>query len=137
VYYVWPSFYSSIERQQLCEQLPDVRSNNMLVLRFIPLDVRRTQVDADIYHVDDIDAAADVSGAPRIRRSRSSNKYRWCASLVQHAHDTRAPGEPGMLLAGVDTGRSHAALAAAGMRSLSAPEESPGRRRSTRGTCYV
>ena len=117
-YYVWPSFYFQSSDSNYANSSMSDRTS-MLVLRFIPLDARRTQVDADIYHVDDIDAADVERRLDQTFAIIEQDKS--VCQLVQHAHDTRA-AEPGTLLAGVDTEDHTLLWQRLVHRSLSAPE---------------
>jgi choline monooxygenase len=107
-YYVWPSFYyqssdtnytsggtfTSSEREGYAERM------GLVILRFVPLDVRRTRVDVDIYHVDDIDAADVERRLDQVFSVVMEDKA-VCES-VQRAHESGAAG-PGTLLKGIDT----------------------------------
>ena len=99
-YYVWPSFYfqSSDIRYAKGASLP--ARTSMVILRFVPLSVRRTQVDVDILHVDDIEPAEVERRLDQVFSVVLEDKS-VCESL-QRAHDCGA-AEPGTLLKGIDT----------------------------------
>ena len=72
----------------------------MLVLRFVPLDVRSTRVDVDVLHVDDIDPAEVERRLDQTFSVIEEDKA--VCERMQRAHDCGA-AEPGTLLKGIDT----------------------------------
>jgi choline monooxygenase len=107
-YYVWPSFYFQSSDTSYVSGDSFAASGGggppgrkgMVILRFIPLDVRRTQVDVDIYHTDDLSPAEVEKRLDQVFSVVLEDKA-VCES-VQRAHDCGA-AEPGTLLEGIDT----------------------------------
>lgn len=105
-YYVWPSFYfqSSDTNYTTGANFTGVEGppprTGMVILRFVPLGVRQTRVEVDIYHVDDIGEAEVEKRLDQVFSVVLEDKG-VCES-VQRAHDCGAAG-PGTLLQGIDT----------------------------------
>ncbi len=98
-YYAWPAVYfQSSDTNYTTGASTDRRS--MLVLRFVPLTVRTTRVDADIYHVDDIDSAEVERRLDQTFSVIEEDKD--VCQRMQYAHDSGV-AEPGTLLQGIDT----------------------------------
>src|SRR5262245_32612699 len=98
-YYAWPAVYfQSSDTNYSTGASTDRKS--ILVLRFVPLAVRSTRVDVDVYHVDDIDSA-EVERRLDQTFSVIEEDKGVCESM-QRAHDSGA-AEPGTLLRGIDT----------------------------------
>ena len=117
-YYVWPSFYfQSSDANYLKSSMS--KRDSMLILRFIALQPRLTQVDADIYHVGDIDAADVERRLDQTFAIIEQDKS--VCELVQRAHDAGA-AEPGTLLAGVDSEDHTLLWQRLVHRSISAPD---------------
>ena len=109
-YYVWPSFYfQSSDANYLKGSMTE--RDSMLILRFIPLEPRRTQVDADIYHVGDIDArrrgATPRSDVRDHRAGQVGVRTRAARTRCRRRRARHAARRRGQR-------RSHAAVAAAG-----------------------
>jgi hypothetical protein len=98
-YYAWPAVYFQSSDANYSNGTSTDRKC-MLVLRFVPLGVRSTRVDADILHVDDIDSA-DV--ARRLDQTFSViEEDKAVCEMMQRAHDSGV-AQPGTLLKGIDT----------------------------------
>jgi hypothetical protein len=72
----------------------------MVVLRFVPLETRRTRVDVDIYNVDELTPAEVETRLDQVFSVVLEDKA--VCERMQRAHDSGA-AEPGTLLKGIDT----------------------------------
>ncbi|HEY6599759.1 MAG TPA: RHO alpha subunit C-terminal catalytic domain-containing protein, partial [Pseudomonadales bacterium] len=98
-YYAWPAVYFQSADANYSNGTTTERKG-MLVLRFVPLGVRSTRVDADILHVDDL-APGEVER--RLDQTFSViEEDKGVCEMMQHAHDSGA-AVPGTLLPGIDT----------------------------------
>lgn len=98
-YYAWPAVYfQSSDATYSTGTSTDRKST--LVLRFVPLTVRSTRVDVDVFHVDDIDSAEVERRLDQTFSVIEEDKG--VCQVMQHAHDSGA-AEPGTLLKGIDT----------------------------------
>jgi choline monooxygenase len=98
-YYAWPAVYFQSSDLNYSSGASTERKS-ILVLRFVPLTVRSTRVDVDVYHVDDI-GSAEVERRLNQTFSVIEEDKGVCESM-QRAHDSGA-AEPGTLLKGIDT----------------------------------
>ena len=98
-YYAWPAVYFQSSDTNYSTGAATGRKS-ILLLRFVPLAVRSTRVDVDVYHVDDIDAAETERRLDQTFSVIEEDKD--VCQRVQHAHDSGA-AEPGTLLKGIDT----------------------------------
>lgn len=98
-YYAWPSFYFQSSDANYASGAVTARSS-MVVLRFQPKAVRSTQVDADIYHVDEIEPAELERRLDQVFSVVLEDKG--VCERMQRAHDS-GMAEPGTLLKGIDT----------------------------------
>ena len=98
-YYAWPAFYFQSSDADYSKGTNTERAST-LVLRFVPLEVRSTRVDVDVFHVDDI-GSAEVER--RLNQTFSViEEDKGVCEMMQHAHDSGV-AEPGTLLKGIDT----------------------------------
>jgi phenylpropionate dioxygenase-like ring-hydroxylating dioxygenase large terminal subunit len=102
-YYAWPSLYFQSSDTNYSSGTgfagtPDRKA--MVILRFAPLAVRRTRVDVDIYHVDEIDPPDVERRLDQVFSVVLEDKS--VCERMQQAHDSGAAG-PGTLLKGIDT----------------------------------
>jgi choline monooxygenase len=98
-YYAWPAFYFQSSDADYSKGTNTERAST-LVLRFVPLEVRSTRVDVDVFHVDDI-GSAEVER--RLNQTFSViEEDKGVCEVMQHAHDSGV-AEPGTLLKGIDT----------------------------------
>ena len=127
-YYVWPSFYFQSSDLYYAGATSFASSSkdgkpartSLVILRFIPLGVRRTQVDVDIYHVDAIEPAEvehrRAQGFSVVMEDKS------VCERMQNAHDCGA-AQPGTLLQGIDTEDHTLLWQQLVHRSITAPDE--------------
>jgi choline monooxygenase len=107
-YYVWPSFYFQSSDMEYARgeafsssgDLGRFKRTSLVILRFVPLETRRTRVDVDILHVDDIDSSEVERRLDQVFSVVEEDKS--VCELLQRAHDSGA-AEPGTLLKGIDT----------------------------------
>jgi phenylpropionate dioxygenase-like ring-hydroxylating dioxygenase large terminal subunit len=98
-YYAWPAVYfQSSDANYSTGASTDRKST--LVLRFVPLTVRSTRVDVDVYHVDDIDSAEVERRLDQTFSVIEEDKG--VCDAMQRAHESGV-AEPGTLLKGIDT----------------------------------
>jgi choline monooxygenase len=107
-YYAWPSFYFQSSDMDYAKgaafrdsgDLSAFKRKGIVVLRFAPLEPRRTQVDVDYFHVDNIDSAEVEGRLDQVAAVVAEDKA--VCENVQRAHDS-AMAMPGTLLQGVDS----------------------------------
>lgn len=117
-YYVWPSFYFQSSDANYADGSMSTRSS-IVVLRFVPLDVRSTQIDADIYHVDELTESELERRFDQVFGVVLEDKE--VCERMQRAHDS-GMAEPGTVLAGIDTEDHTLLWQRLVHRSVTAPE---------------